>query len=93
MRPQKDKVVFPAKNGDIMDNIQTSWENLRKDAKINNFRWYDMRHHFSSWLVMNGVPLNTVRELLGYTNLEMTLRYVHLALEQKEKAVAVLDRA
>lgn len=92
MRSQTDKFVFPSKEGGTLDNIQTSWENLRKEAKINNFRWHDMRHHFASKLVMNGVPLNTVRELLGHTNLEMTLRYAHLAPEQKEKAVAVLDR-
>lgn len=92
MRNADDKLVFPSKNGQKMDNIQTSWENIRKDAKIENFRWHDMRHHFASRLVMNGVLLNTVRELLGHTNLEMTLRYAHLAPEQKERAVAVLDR-
>lgn len=92
MRPEADKLVFPSKNGDKLNNIQTSWENLRKEAKINNFRWHDMRHHFASRLVMKGVPLNTVRELLGHTNLEMTLRYAHLAPEQKERAVAVLER-
>lgn len=92
MQTKKEKLVFPSKNGKTLDNIQTSWENLRKEAKIENFRWHDMRHHFASRLVMNGVPLNTVRELLGHTNLEMTLRYAHLAPEQKERAVAVLDK-
>lgn len=92
MRPLSDIMIFPSKNGSKFDNIQTSWENLRKEAKINNFRWHDMRHHFASRLVMNGVPLNTVRELLGHTSVEMTLRYAHLAPEQKERAVATLER-
>lgn len=92
MQAEIGKLVFPSKNGERFDNIQTSWENLRKDAKIDNFRWHDMRHHFASRLVMNGVPLNTVRELLGHTSVEMTLRYAHLAPEQKERAVATLDR-
>jgi len=92
MRMDSDKLIFPSRDGQKMHNIQTSWENLRKEAKIDDFRWHDMRHHFASRLVMNGVPLNTVRELLGHTNLEMTLRCAHLAPEQKERAVAVLDR-
>lgn len=92
MNALTDKMVFPSKDGGKFDNIQTSWENLRKEARINDFRWHDMRHHFASKLVMNGVPLNTVRELLGHTNVEMTLRYAHLAPEQKERAVATLDK-
>lgn len=89
--PVSEKLVFPSKNGQRFNNIQTSWENLKKLANLKNFRWHDMRHHFASRLVMKGVPLNTVRELLGHTNLEMTLRYAHLAPEQKERAVALLE--
>ncbi|MFO1259085.1 MAG: site-specific integrase [Gammaproteobacteria bacterium] len=92
MQLESNKLVFPSKNGEKLDNIQSSWENLKKHARIVNFRWHDMRHHFASRLVMNGIPLNTVRELLGHTNVEMTLRYAHLAPEQKERAVATLDR-
>ena len=73
-----------------MGDCNSSWKALLKRAGISNFRWHDMRHDFASQLVMKGVDLNTVRELLGHADLKMTLRYAHLALENKMKAVEVL---
>ncbi|MDR1206448.1 MAG: site-specific integrase [Peptococcaceae bacterium] len=86
------KLVFPSpKSGEVMDNCKTAWARLLKDAAIPNFRWHDMRHDFASCLVMNGVDLNTVRELMGHADLKMTLRYAHLAPSVKMKAVETLD--
>ncbi|PIU25963.1 MAG: integrase [Candidatus Aquicultor secundus] len=86
------ELVFPGKNGGRFDNINNSWRKLLKDADIVNFRFHDLRHHFASRLVMAGVDLNTVRELLGHSDIKMTLRYAHLAPEVKANAVAKLVR-
>jgi integrase len=90
---RKDGLIFPGSEGDEMDNVKRSWSAVLKIAKIEKFRWHDMRHHFASRLVMAGVDLNTVRELLGHADLKMTLRYAHLAPEHKAAAVAKLLRA
>lgn len=51
-----------------------------------------MRHDFASQLVMNGVDLNTVRELMGHADMKMTLRYAHLAPQIKRAAVELLTK-
>lgn len=88
---QPTGLLFPGRKGARLDNISTAWERLRQAAKLDNFRWHDLRHTFASKLVMAGVDLNAVRELLGHASLDMTLRYAHLAPEHKAAAVARLD--
>lgn len=82
--------VFPADDGGRLDNVKKSWAALLKAAKIEGFRWHDMRHDFASKLVMRGVPLNTVRELCGHADHNTTLRYAHLAPDHKADAVALI---
>lgn len=84
--------VFPGADGVRMGNINRSWDRAVTLAKLADFRFHDLRHHFASQLVMRGVPLNTVRELLGHTSLEMTVRYSHLAPEGLASAVESLRK-
>ena len=46
---------------------------------------------FVSHLAMASVDIMTVKELLGYKSLNMTIRYAHLATAYKVKALEMLD--
>jgi integrase len=78
--------------GKLFDVGSTSkaWRGVLEAAKIENFRFHDLRHTFASNLAMAGVALNTVRELLGHSDIKMTLRYAHLAPSHKTAAVEAL---
>jgi integrase len=82
--------VFKGSDNKPLTDIKRTWNTLLTEAKIDNFRFHDLRHHFASKLVMAGVDLNTVRELMGHSDLKMTLRYAHLAPEHKAAAVNLI---
>ena len=70
--------------------FKKAFASVLKAASVEAFRFHDTRHHFASKLVMAGVPLNTVRELLGHSDIKMTQRYAHLAPDNLRSAVELL---
>ena len=52
---------------------------------------HDLRHTCAAWLVSGGVSLIEVRDLLGHSSVTMTERYAHLAPENLQRAVKVLE--
>jgi integrase len=85
-------IFINGKNGKTYYNIRKCFLTALEKSAIKDFRFHDLRHTCASHLVMNGIDLNTVRELLGHKSLEMTLRYSHLSQNHKRKAVEILGQ-
>jgi hypothetical protein len=58
-----------------------------KRAAIGEFRWHDLRHSFASRLLMKGVDIVAVQQLLGHSDIRMTLRHSHLSAAHLHEAV------
>ena len=61
-----------------------------KAAELPRIRVHDLRHAFGTGLAENGVDPKTIMELMGHSDLRMTMRYLHTSDEKKKEAVAKL---
>lgn len=85
--PAPEEAVFG-----IGDNKRW-WEAALKRAKIQNFRWHDLRHTFCSRLAQNSASLKLIQEAAGHKTIVMSARYAHLDKTNLRSALAVLNRA
>ena len=90
--PTPDAPVFVRANGQPWRSWRTAFLNALDRAKIQDFRWHDLRHCYGSWLAMSGVAGKAQMELMGHKDPKMTMRYTHLSMEYKRQAVAKLPR-
>ena len=79
--------IFPPKAGATSgrQRVEGSFEDLLERAKIENFRFHDLRHTFASWYMMNGGDLYELAKILGHSNIKMTERYAKLARQHIAK--------
>ncbi len=59
-------------------------------AGLSPIGWHALRHTFASQLVARNVPLPAVKELLGHSTIQMTMRYTHSAPAALREAVDAL---
>jgi len=91
---QDHNLVFCTEFGTYLDSSNVL-KRLRKILKENNLpkiKFHDLRHTYATRLFELGENPKTVQELLGHSNISITLdTYTHVLDEMKEKAVSKLN--
>ena len=54
--------------------IKTAWRAACRPASLNGVRFHDLRHTAATYMVLGGADLPTVKELLGHSDIALTLR-------------------
>jgi len=72
--------------------ISRRFKKACKAAGMDNaIHFHSLRHSFASNLVQRGVPLYTIKELLGHSSVSTTEIYSHLNMETLREAIKKLD--
>ena len=90
LNSSKNEYVFCSKLGLPYKNFSTGFKRIIKNSGIKDFSFHDLRHTAASYLVMAGIDIVTVKDILGHSSINMTLRYTHLSPVHKREAMEVL---
>jgi integrase len=73
--------VFTYEGKQIRRANNRAWQKALRRAGINDFRWHDLRHTWASWHIQNNTPIPILKELGGWSDSKMVMRYAHLSSE------------
>ena len=88
------ETVFYNGSGKRMDarNLLRVFYGARKKAKLEDFRFHDLRHTWATRLVQAGVDLYTVQRLGRWKTISMVMRYAHHCTESLRPGALALDQ-
>jgi len=58
--------------------LDARWRRVKKAAKLEDFRWHDLRHTAASFLAQSGASLVEIGAVLGHRSPSVTARYAHM---------------
>lgn len=68
------------RKGKVFDTtgFRYRWYKAVLDAKLDDFRFHDLRHTFASWARQAGADIADICEALNHSSISMTMRYAHI---------------
>jgi integrase len=74
-----------------ISDIKRSFKTASKRAGLSNIRIHDLRHTCASRMIEVGINVVDVCELLGHSDLKITMKYCHPSIDNKRQAVERLS--
>ncbi|MGL4742678.1 MAG: tyrosine-type recombinase/integrase [Sarcina sp.] len=87
-------LVFPNKFGKYLNpsNVRKRFKKILNQNNLKDIKFHDLRHTFATRLFEVGEEPKVIQELLGHSNISLTLdTYTHVLDKLKVKAVSKLD--
>ena len=81
-------VIICRDPGAHLTDLQRPWRRIRTRAGLEDVRMHDLRHSFASRALALGESLSMIGNLLGYTQVQTTARYAHLARDTVKASAA-----
>jgi integrase len=91
---QETGLVFTSSIGTPLEprNVVRKFHALLKDAGLPRSRFHDLRHSCASLLLAQGVPARTVMEILGHSQISLTMNtYAHVMPAMKQDAMDLME--
>lgn len=83
--------VFCHHDGTRIQSVKKAFRSACTKAKLKRASPHSLRHTFTSWLVMAGVPMRTVADLCRHKDIRTTMLYAHLSPEHSRPAIGLID--
>jgi integrase len=88
-------LVFASSVGTPVEprNINRRWDELRERADLDGLRLHDLRHGCATFMLAAGVPARTIMEVLGHSEISVTMNtYTHVLAQLRQDAADTIDK-
>ena len=90
---KREDFVFPHPGRQKVNfhTLRWAFEKAIEKAKIEDFRFHDLRHTFASRLAQSGTDPYTIQKLMGHKTFTTTQRYAHHYSESLRSGIKALE--
>ncbi|HEX9930745.1 MAG TPA: site-specific integrase [Pyrinomonadaceae bacterium] len=89
---RSSEYIFPrSKTGGRINDCGRQFERAVKVAKLDDFRFHDLRHTAATRMADRGADAFTLARIIGHSDIRMTARYTHATDAATRRAVENLD--